>query len=601
MSKEQIVVFSGFNQRAVIAFLRTLEKNNIPYSIIALSDNDPIFLTSYKDKVAAVRNTSLLDLADIKKSLKVVVKKTSKDKCFIAPSTEALNRFLLNNREELESMGCIIPLVDKKLYEQISDKKAFNDLSVQNNVKIPKEVSFSENNIPFVVKPKKYELNNDISSPILVFDKATYETINFDFEKLYCQEFLSGKSYYLLYYFSKDGKIIKLAQENLAQQDGGKAIIAAKIIDYNDIPGARKIENLFINAKYNGLVMVEIRIKDNEPCIIEANPRFWGPSQLFVDCGWNLFEYFLQDWGFIEKVTSQMHSAEYYWFGGFKEYIPDIAEKDIYNRTDTFGIFRQECVQNLIKAYNNISKHSQYQILPQNLISYIPKEMLTINSRAEKERLAYILEKLSLKDKTIIDIGANTGFFSFEAINNGAKKVVCYEGNKSHADFINCGISLLNLREKMFVENKYYDFKQSETYNIGFLLNVLHHVGDDYGKAIDMANAKKIIIEQLNDMAFIIDKIVFQLGFNWKGNKNKCLFHKGLKQEIIDYVCKGTQAYWEIDCIGIAEQFDDNIKYVDLNSKNIQREDALGEFLNRPLFIMSSKKRGKNNESTKRR
>ena len=41
--------------------------------------------------------------------------------------------------------------------------------------------------------------------------------------------------------------------------------------------------------------------------------------------------------------------------------------------------------------------------------------------------------------------------------------------------------------------------------------------------------------------------------------------------------------------IGIAESAGDKIIYNELDSKNIERQDSLGEFLNRPIFIMESK------------
>ncbi len=36
------------------------------------------------------------------------------------------------------------------------------------------------------------------------------------------------------------------------------------------------------------------------------------------------------------------------------------------------------------------------------------------------------------------------------------------------------------------------------------------------------------------------------------------------------------------------------VKYADVNDSNIHRQDELGEFLNRPLFIMKSKHFGYN-------
>ena len=47
--------------------------------------------------------------------------------------------------------------------------------------------------------------------------------------------------------------------------------------------------------------MVEVKHLSNKNYMIEANPRFWGPSQLFVDAGINLFEAFLVDNGLLNK------------------------------------------------------------------------------------------------------------------------------------------------------------------------------------------------------------------------------------------------------------------------------------------------------------
>ena len=63
----------------------------------------------------------------------------------------------------------------------------------------------------------------------------------------------------------------------------------------------------------------------------------------------------------------------------------------------------------------------------------------------------------------------------------------------------------------------------------------------------------------------------------------------GTKREIIEFVEEGTKDSWVIRNIGIAESAGDNIIYNELNSKNIERQDSLGEFRNRPIFILESK------------
>ena len=61
-----IVVFSGYNQRAVVAFLRTLEKNKVEsFRIIASGDSDSILKTNYKEKVIYTRKKKKLDLEEV--------------------------------------------------------------------------------------------------------------------------------------------------------------------------------------------------------------------------------------------------------------------------------------------------------------------------------------------------------------------------------------------------------------------------------------------------------------------------------------------------------------------------------------------------------
>lgn len=55
--KRRLIIFSGFNQRAVIALLRTVSKMKVPTAIIAAGNTDTIFATSYAKEVCLVRPT----------------------------------------------------------------------------------------------------------------------------------------------------------------------------------------------------------------------------------------------------------------------------------------------------------------------------------------------------------------------------------------------------------------------------------------------------------------------------------------------------------------------------------------------------------------
>lgn len=246
----------------------------------------------------------------------------------------------------------------------------------------------------------------------------------------------------------------------------------------------------------------------------------------------------------------------------------------------------------LIEFYSRKSKHSNYQVLPEKLQSIVSSKDVQTKTRYEKERLEYILSEVVVKDKTVLDIGGNTGYFLFELLNAGAASAHLYEGNKDHADFVKLAAKVLNVDGKIRVTNKYYLFDGShiEHYDVALLLNVLHHIGDDYDKKnLTVREAKNNIIKQLNSMSKTCNTLIFQIGYNWKGDPSNCLFDEGTKEEMIDFVKSSTTNNWEIVSVGIAERRDSGIVYCNLSDNNIERDDSLGEFLNRPLFIMKSK------------
>lgn len=245
----------------------------------------------------------------------------------------------------------------------------------------------------------------------------------------------------------------------------------------------------------------------------------------------------------------------------------------------------------LEELYMESSKHSNYQILPSNLEELVDTKKLVIQSRYEKERLAYIAKNIDFKDKLVLDIGGNTGFFTFEAYNLGAGHVTCYEGNKTHARFVEKAVEILKLEERIEVFPEYYQFQpEAKQYDVAFCLNVVHHLGDDFKDEEDMGSAKKKMISCINNLSYITDILVFQIGFNWCGKRDKCLFLNGTKEEMEHFLLEGTKDFWSCLNVGIAEVKNDAVKYEEKNDRNNIRIDAIGEFLNRPIFILKSKK-----------
>jgi len=620
MNHPIIILFSGYNQRAVVAFLRTLEANHLPYAIVAKSHEDTIWDTVYRANVLAVRTKKELDLDDLFACIDDVLKKTGSQAGFIAPSTEALNRFLLEHRAAFEAINCVIPLIDKDLYEKLSDKYAFCRLCEQHAITIPKESpNMEELVVPFVAKPKTYfTKNQDVFSPQLVLTETDKQTFLQTYQPtdFYYQQYITGESYYLLYYVDRQGKVYAFSQQNLLQQPHGKSIVAAKTSTVHEKPISQAYESMLLTIGFRGLIMIEIKKEGDTYYMIEANPRFWGPSQLFVDANMNFFTAFLWDYGFktAPPAFDKPVQTYYFWYGGMVtsgklsmalhapagreilEQPVQYLQYDIYNRQDTQTLYHKETTtmtdtEKLLALYANTSKHSNYQILPARLAALIDQEKIHVHTRYEKERLNFIVHHLDVRGKHLVDIGGNSGYFSFELIDAGADHVLYYEGNQAHAEFATLAARVLNLTDRFTAYNRYFSFTDElkEKVDVVLLLNVLHHLGDDYGDpSFSINNAKEAMLDQLNALADKTDYCVFQLGYNWKGNRAIGLFEHGTKAELIDYVRKGTAAHWTIEQIGIAVKSTDTIEYEALNDINGQRDDTMGEFLNRPLFILKS-------------
>lgn len=237
--------------------------------------------------------------------------------------------------------------------------------------------------------------------------------------------------------------------------------------------------------------------------------------------------------------------------------------------------------------YNYISKHSHYQLLPKSVEKIVGKVSQKIK-RYEYERFEYINEHINFQNLSILDIGSNTGFFTISSLESHAKNVVAYEGNQEHSLFLSSVASEFNFNVEIISEYFYDTYNLDKKFDVTFLLNVVHHIGDDFGNNdIDMITAKNKMIDMINDLSKITKYLVFQMGYCWKGNKDILLFENGTKSEVIDFIATNTSDFWDIAKIGI---LDKNLKYGDINIKNIDKFAEFGEFGNRPLFILKSKK-----------
>ena len=377
MKQTAVLVFSGYNQRAVIAFCRVLRKHDIRFAIIASGEDDSIYRSGYAKKVVAERGSDALEREDLVVQIRRAQTHIIADAYYIAPSTEALNRFLLSDRDTFTAMNCVIPLVNEDTYRLVSDKYRFTNLCRERGIQIPAFMD-KPDAFPLVAKPKEYlsATQKVALSPVIIASEDEYADFllkNNESEFFY-QQYIGGQSFYLMYYFSPHGGVLSYSQQNLVQQPGGKSIVAAESSDIHERAISSDFVRLFSALGYFGMVMVEVKLYRGEYYLIEANPRFWGPSQLFVDAGCRFFENYLSDFG-VSFSSGGIDSrsggdiVRYLWFGGMKQaldeqtsldfhdcdagefikQLPEWLAADVYRRDDTSRLFEYE-LQNILSS-----------------------------------------------------------------------------------------------------------------------------------------------------------------------------------------------------------------------------------------------------------
>ncbi|GHU19796.1 hypothetical protein FACS189475_07660 [Betaproteobacteria bacterium] len=352
-----LIFLSNYNMRAVITLLRLCDKYDVAVWIVADGEDDPIFLTRYASNVVAIRKPR--DVGDFIDILRSLQKKFAENPAFVAPTSEYLNRYLLQNKEMLRQWNIHVPLPRQELYDSVSDKLMFHGLCKKFGLCVPD--IFDVENIIFPCYAKPVSYYGYMGKPVLLNSKEELSKLHLSHPQAnwFYQKQIEGESYYLLYYFSKKGNVIKFSQKNIAQQKGGRSILAACNADLHLTSISDEYEKMFRTIGYSGPVMVEIRKNEQGMFMIEANPRPWGPSQFTVDARIPIFGSFISDMGYDvcldERVTDD--ECYYFWENGFdgsmdnadyfsvsQNAIAGNLEKwrkyDIFNRDDTRALYQ---------------------------------------------------------------------------------------------------------------------------------------------------------------------------------------------------------------------------------------------------------------------
>ncbi len=210
VDRVRYVIFTGANERAVIAVCRHFWRNAIACSLIARPGQDPLRKTRFAKWIDASRRADQLDVDDMLAALAQIKSAYPSERLIFLPTAESIIRMVLDQREAFEAGGLEVRLVGKALYERISDKSSFLELMGERGMALPPQLQRDvASDLPLVAKPN-YEVSRRSGQklyPELIFTRqALKEFLASDTaDEYFFQRYLDGRSYYFLAFFPAGG------------------------------------------------------------------------------------------------------------------------------------------------------------------------------------------------------------------------------------------------------------------------------------------------------------------------------------------------------------------------------------------------------------
>lgn len=312
----RFLIFSGHNDRAVVALCRFFDQVGLPFCIVSSGRDDLIHDTIWCDRVIFNRCDNVISMACFRQ-----LASSQSDKLIYCPTNEFINDFLLAHRDSLQVCDLEIGLPERAKYGELTSKSqsqvVLTSLCPALRLPMPQDIRIPQ--APCVLKPLRNVADGRVLYPLLCrtpteladaltgLDRAAY----------FAQDFIAGQSHYLCAYLARDGRVASFWQINLMQQPGGKSIVLARPGANPGLDEAALFAGLHARG-YHGPFMMEVIASDTGLYYIEVNPRFWGPLQLALDVCPAILGLFAQDHGFdVELPTArQPEQACYAWAFG---------------------------------------------------------------------------------------------------------------------------------------------------------------------------------------------------------------------------------------------------------------------------------------------
>lgn len=220
--------------------------------------------------------------------------------------------------------------------------------------------------------------------------------------------------------------------------------------------------------------------------------------------------------------------------------------------------------ETLLDLWHSTGKHGVYQQLPHFLSRDFGGIEAPIDERwrGDRSRLDYLRTRLDFKGLRVVDIGANTGFFSLTLAHDDQAQVTAVEPDPANRDFLKAvgrhyGLENLAVADTPVTLETVDSLPASD---LVLLLNVLHHAGEDFDSTwVRSPEAlQDYMAGYLGQLAQITRRLVFQLGYNWRGNKATPILPVRHPFEMIDYLrVVFERSGWVMDTVAVRFDTDD--------------------------------------------
>jgi predicted ATP-grasp superfamily ATP-dependent carboligase len=304
---ESVLVLDG-NQRSALAVTRSLGRRNIR---VVVADSSARSLAG-SSRHCTERFAYPSPRQEPRAFLECVAAECRRRRIDVLyPMSDVSMYHVLKDRDRLGPV--VIPYGPFEAYERLSDKWHFFQLVTE--LGLPKPVThFVEHSsaldqverelrFPVVIKPYRSQL---WARGRWLHARVHYADSFDELKSITTRvEYLAGQRFLLQEYIHGENQgIFALADRGLPEAyfanrrirdvppEGG-IVVLAESIPMN--PTTRGIaERLLSHVGWNGVAMIECKIRDGQPYILEANARFWASTQLAVDCGvdypWLLYQ-----------------------------------------------------------------------------------------------------------------------------------------------------------------------------------------------------------------------------------------------------------------------------------------------------------------------